>query len=107
MLEVLILCVMVEVIVEAGVIDSVYVEVSVGAGKGFLEGVVLLCINSMDGIEVLRLVTGFGDGQSLSGPVDGRVYGVELSYPQNHIKYNSGSLLSHPPTLEHFCPASS
>ena len=31
----------------------------------------------------------------------------ELSYPQNHIKFNSGSPLSHPPTPEHFHPASS
>ena len=30
-----------------------------------------------------------------------------MSYPQNHIKCNSRSPLSHPPTLEHFCPASS
>ena len=31
----------------------------------------------------------------------------QLSYPQNCVKFNSGSPLSHPPTLEHFCPASS
>ena len=30
-----------------------------------------------------------------------------LSCPQNRVKFNSGSLLSHPPTPEHFCPASS
>ena len=30
-----------------------------------------------------------------------------MSYPQNCIKFNSRFLLSHPPTLEHFCPASS
>ena len=29
-----------------------------------------------------------------------------VSYPQNHIKFNSGSPLSCPPTPEHFCPVS-
>ena len=30
-----------------------------------------------------------------------------VSYPQNRVKFNSGSPLSCPPTLEHFRPASS
>ena len=30
-----------------------------------------------------------------------------MSYPQHCIKFNSGSLLSYPPTLEHFHPSSS
>ena len=32
---------------------------------------------------------------------------VHVSYPQNYAKFNSRSLLSHPPTSEHFCPSSS
>ena len=31
----------------------------------------------------------------------------KMSYPQNCVKFNSGSPLSHPPTPEHFRPASS
>ena len=47
-LEVLVLCVVVEVVVEMGIIDGVYVDMSVGAGEGFSEErVVLLGISGM------------------------------------------------------------
>ena len=43
MLEVLVLCVMVKVVVELRVIDSVHVDMMVGSGKRFpKEGVMLL-----------------------------------------------------------------
>ena len=59
-LKVLILCVMVKVVIESRVIDGVYIDVFVGTRRGLLEeGVVLLCINSMGGVKILRLVTGF------------------------------------------------
>ena len=54
MLEVLILCVVVKVFVEAGVIDGVYVDMLVDFRKGFLEErVMLLDISSMGRVEVL------------------------------------------------------
>ena len=47
-LEVLVLCIMVEVIIELGIIDSIYVDMSVGLGKGFSkEGIVPLDISCM------------------------------------------------------------
>ena len=50
-LEVLVLHVMIQVVVKMRVIDSVYVDVSVSSGKGFVEeGVMLLDICSMDRI---------------------------------------------------------
>ena len=64
MLEVLVLHVMVQVVVKLGVIDSVYIDVSVGSGKGFLEERVMsLSISGMGGVKVLKLVTGFRDSQ--------------------------------------------
>ena len=45
----MVLRVMVEVVVEMGVIDSVYIDMAVGSREGFLEeGVVLLSICVMD-----------------------------------------------------------
>ena len=53
MLKVLVLCVMVKVIVEAGIVDGVYVDMLVGVGEGFSkEGVMLLGISSMGNVEV-------------------------------------------------------
>ena len=53
-LEVLVLHIMVKVIIEARVIDSVYVDVAMGSGKGFLEkGIMSLDICSVGGIKVL------------------------------------------------------
>ena len=51
-LEVLILCVMVEVVVQTGVVDIVYIDMLVGAGKGFSEGVMSLGISSVGRVEV-------------------------------------------------------
>ena len=36
-LEVLILCVVVEVVIKMGIVDGVYVDMTVGAGEGFSE----------------------------------------------------------------------
>ena len=53
-LEVLILHVVVEVIIEARIIDSVYVDVVVGSGKWFPEeGIMPLGIGSMGRVEIL------------------------------------------------------
>ena len=53
-LEVLILCIMVKVIVESGVVDSVYIDMSVGSRKEFSEkGIMPLGIGSMGRIEFL------------------------------------------------------
>ena len=44
---------MVEVVIEAGVVDSVYVDMAMGLGKWFPEeGIMPLGVGSMDGIEV-------------------------------------------------------
>ena len=52
-LEVLFFHVMVEVVIETGVIDSVYIDMTMGSRKGFLEeGVVSFGVGSMDRIEV-------------------------------------------------------
>ena len=52
-LEVLVLHVMVKVVVEMGIVDSIYVDVSVGARKGLLkEGVMPLGVSSMGGVKV-------------------------------------------------------
>ena len=52
-LEVLVLCVIVKIVVEARVIDSVHVYVSVGVEEEFLEeGIVLLGVCSMGRVEV-------------------------------------------------------
>ena len=61
-----------------GIVDSVYVDMAVSAGKEFSkERVVPLGISSMGGVKVLRLITGLGDGQGLPNPVDGGVCGAE------------------------------
>ena len=52
MLEVLVLYIMAEVIVERSIIDSVYVYVLVCSGEGLLEGVMLLGICSVGGVEI-------------------------------------------------------
>ena len=60
MLEVLVLYVMIQVVIKTRVIDCVCIDVSVSSGKGFAEeGVVLLGICDMGGIQVFLLVTGF------------------------------------------------
>ena len=77
-LEVLVLCVVVKVIIKVGVVDSVYVHMSVGARKGFSEErVVPLGISGVGGVKILRLIVGLRDGQSLSDPVDGGVRGTK------------------------------
>ena len=53
-LEVLILRVMIEVVIEMGIVDSVYVDMAVSAGKGFSEeGIMPLRINSVGGVKIL------------------------------------------------------
>ena len=53
-LEVLILHVMVEVVIEAGIVDSVYVNVVVGSEKCFPEeGIMSLHVSGMGCIEIL------------------------------------------------------
>ena len=53
-LEVLVLHVVVEVVIEVGVVDSVYVHMSVGARKGFSkERVMPLGISGMGRVKVL------------------------------------------------------
>ena len=77
-LEVLVLHVVVEVVIEVGIIDSVYVDMSVSVEKGFSkEGIVPLGVCAMGGVEILRLIAGFRDGQGLFDPVDGGVCGAE------------------------------
>ena len=77
-LEVLVLCVMIKVVIEAGVVDSVYVDVAMSAGEGFSEERVMsLGIGSMGRVEVLLLVTGFRDSQSLLDPINGGVGDTE------------------------------
>ena len=52
-LEVLILCVVVEVVIEVGIIDGIYVDMAMGARKGFSkERVVSLGICGVGGIEI-------------------------------------------------------
>ena len=54
MLEVLVLRVMVQVVIETRVVDSVYVDMSVGSGKRFSEkGVVPLGIGGMGRVKIL------------------------------------------------------
>ena len=53
-LEVLVLRVMVEVVIETGIVDSIYVDMAVGAGKGSSEERVMpLGISGVGGVEVL------------------------------------------------------
>ena len=53
-LEVLILRVVVEVVIKAGIIDSVYVDMVMSAWEGLPEkGIISLGISSMGGIKVL------------------------------------------------------
>ena len=69
---------MVKVVIETGVIDSIYIDVSVGAGKRFSEeGIILLGVYGMGRVEVIQLVAGFKNSQGLPGPVDGRICGIE------------------------------
>ena len=78
MLEVLVLCVIVEVVIKARVMDSVYIYMSVGVGEGFSEeGIMPLGVSSVGGVEILRLVAGFRDGQSLFCPVDSGICGTK------------------------------
>ena len=78
MLEVLILSVVVEVVIETRVIDSVYVDVAMGVEEGFSEErVVPLGVGGVGGVQVLRLVTGLWDGQGLFDPIYGGVHSTE------------------------------
>ena len=53
-LEVLILRIVVEIVIEAGIIDSVYVDMVMSAWEGLPEkGIISLGISSMGGIKVL------------------------------------------------------
>ena len=53
-LNVLVFSVIVQVIVESRVVDCIYVYVFMGAGKGSLEeGVMVLSVGSMGGVEIL------------------------------------------------------
>ena len=53
-LEVLVLRVVVQIIIEMGVVDSVYVDMAMGAGKRFpKERVMPLGIGGVGGIEIL------------------------------------------------------
>ena len=53
-LEVLVLHVMVKVIIEVGVVDSVYVDMAVGLGKWFPEeGIVPLSVSGVGGVKIL------------------------------------------------------
>ena len=77
-LEVLILHVMVQVVVGLRVVDGVYIDVSVGAEKGFFEErVMLLGVSGVDGVKILWLVVGFRDGQGLLDPIYGGVCDTE------------------------------
>ena len=52
-MKVLVLCVVVKVVIESGVVDGVYIDMSVDAGKEFSEeGIILLGIGGMGGVEV-------------------------------------------------------
>ena len=61
-LEVLALHVVVKIVIKSRVIDSIYVDMAMGLGKGFSkEGVMPLGICSMAGVKFFQLVTGFWD----------------------------------------------
>ena len=52
-LEVLVLCVMVEAVIQPRIVDSVYIGMSVSVGKGFSEeGIMPLGVGDVGGIEV-------------------------------------------------------
>ena len=73
-LKVLILRVMAQVVIETSIIDGIYIYVSVGVEKGFpKEGIMLLGVSGVGRVEVLRLIAGLRDGQSLLNPVDGGI----------------------------------
>ena len=77
---------MVKVVKESSIIDSVYVDMFVYLRKEFLEeGVMLLGISGMSGVEILRLIIGFRDGQSLLSPVDGGVYDMEPGESEDNV----------------------
>ena len=53
MLEILILYVVVKIVIESRVVDSVYVDMPIGMGKGFFEeGIMPLGIDSVGKVEV-------------------------------------------------------
>ena len=57
---------------------SMYVDMLMSFGRGSSEeGVRLLGIGSMGGVEVSQLVIGFRDSQSLSSSVNGGVHGTK------------------------------
>ena len=85
-LEVLVLHVVVEVVIELGVVDSVYVDMVVGMEKGFPEkGIMSLGVYSMGGVKIFQLVTCFGNGQGFFDPVDGGVSGTEPGESKNDV----------------------
>ena len=54
MLEVLVLCIVVEVVVELWAIDGIYIYMLVGPGERFVEeGIMSLGISSMSRVEIL------------------------------------------------------
>ena len=53
-LEVLILHVMIKVVIEAGIVDSVYINVAVGSGEWFPEeGIMSLHVSGIGSVEIL------------------------------------------------------
>ena len=53
MLEVLLFCVVVKVVIQSGVVDSVYIDISMGPGGFVEERVVPFSISGMDRVKVL------------------------------------------------------
>ena len=84
-LEVLILHVVIQVVVESRVIDSVYVDMSMDVGDGFSEGAMSLDVGGVGGVKILWLVAGFGDGQCLFDPVNGRIRDTEPGESKDNV----------------------
>ena len=86
MLGVLILCIVVKVVIEVRVIDSVYVDMAMGLEEWCpKKGIMPLGIDSMDGIEILWLIAGFRDGQGLFDPIYSGVHGMEPRESEDDI----------------------
>ena len=72
--NILVLGFIVEEFIEPLVRDNVYVDMAGGSGQGFSEeGVVVFIVRGVHCVELLGLITSFGDGESLVGPVNDRV----------------------------------
>ena len=86
MLEVLVLSVVVEVIIESGVIDSVYVDMVISVGEGFPEkGIILLDVDSMGKVEVFQLIARLENGQGLSDSINGGICGMEPRESKDNV----------------------